>query len=89
MTTRLASTRTSSDMLFKILTGIAIVGAINWGLIGIFNWNLVDAIFGGGVREETSSASRVIYALVGLCGLVALPLLLSRQARHLPETRSV
>jgi uncharacterized protein len=43
---------------------LAIIGAINWGLIGFFNYNLVDAIFGTG-----SGIARVIYALVGLSGL--------------------
>ncbi len=61
--------------LGKALIVIAIIGAINWGLIGFFNWNLVDAIFGGGSAEETSAGSRVIYALVGIAGLVALFLL--------------
>jgi uncharacterized membrane protein YuzA (DUF378 family) len=56
----------------KALLAILIIGAINWGLIGFFNWNLVDAILGGGAREETSAASRVVYALVGLSGLFAL-----------------
>jgi uncharacterized membrane protein YuzA (DUF378 family) len=56
----------------KVLLAVAIVGALNWGLIGFFNFNLVDAIFGGGSREETSGLSRVIYALVGLCGLASL-----------------
>jgi uncharacterized membrane protein YuzA (DUF378 family) len=59
----------------KVALVLAIIGAINWGLIGFFNWNLVDAILGGGTREETSNASRVIYAIVGLAGLGALPLL--------------
>jgi uncharacterized membrane protein YuzA (DUF378 family) len=59
-------------MLLKVATLLAIIGAINWGLIGFFNWNLVDAIFGGDPREMTSTASRVIYALVGLAGLIAL-----------------
>ena len=48
---------------------------MNWGLIGFFNFNLVDAIFGGGSAEETSGLSRVIYALVGLAGLAALAFL--------------
>lgn len=43
---------------------ITIIGAINWGLIGFFDFNLVAAIFGDG-----SAFSRIIYALVGLCGL--------------------
>jgi uncharacterized membrane protein YuzA (DUF378 family) len=59
----------------KVMTTIALIGALNWGLIGIFNWNLVDALFGGGAVEETSTASRVVYALVGLCGLVSFFLL--------------
>lgn len=53
----------------KVLAVISIIGALNWGLIGFFNWNLVDAIFGGGAREQTSALSRLIYAIVGLCGL--------------------
>jgi uncharacterized protein len=66
-----------------IVWALPIVGAINWGLIGIFNWNLVDAIFGGGVVEETSSASRIVYSLVGLAGLATLALLpRERETRH-------
>ena len=58
--------------LAKVVITIASIGAINWGLIGFFNWNLVDAIFGGGAREMTSAVSRVVYAIVGLAGLMAL-----------------
>lgn len=43
---------------------IVIVGAINWGLIGLFNFNLVAFLFG-----SMTLLSRIIYALVGLCGL--------------------
>lgn len=42
---------------------ISIIGALNWGLIGFFNFNLVAFLFG------TSWLARVIYAIVGLCGL--------------------
>jgi uncharacterized membrane protein YuzA (DUF378 family) len=59
-----------NDTLFNVLLAVAIIGAVNWGLIGFFNWNLVDAIFGGGSREQTSGISRFIYALVGLAGLI-------------------
>lgn len=62
-------------MWLKVLATVAIIGAINWGLVGFFNFNLVDAIFGGGARETTSAASRVIYALVGLAGLAMIALL--------------
>ena len=43
---------------------IAIIGALNWGLIGLFNFNLVSFLFG-----DMSWLSRIIYILVGLCGL--------------------
>lgn len=67
--------------VMKTALVIAIIGALNWGLIGFFNWNLVDAIFGGGAAEATSAASRVVYALVGLAGLVG--------AFFLPRIRQV
>jgi uncharacterized membrane protein YuzA (DUF378 family) len=63
------------NALAKTLIVLAAIGALNWGLIGFFNYNLVDAIFGGGSEEVTSTGSRVVYALVGLAGLVALFLL--------------
>ncbi len=49
---------------------LVIIGAINWGLIGFFRFDLVAAIFGG----QLAWMSRVIYALVGLCGLYCLSL---------------
>lgn len=60
-------------VLAKIMAVLAIIGAINWGLIGFFNWNLVNAIFGGDTSEQTSAIGRLIYSLVGLAG-VALAL---------------
>ena len=47
---------------------LAIIGAINWGLVGFARFDLVAWIFGG----QTAGVSRVIYALVGLAGLWAL-----------------
>lgn len=46
---------------------LMIIGAINWGLIGLFEFNLVDAIFG-----DMSLISRIIYILVGLAGLYGI-----------------
>ena len=46
---------------------ITIIGAINWGLIGFFNFNLVAFLFG-----SMSWISRIIYVLVGLSGLYLL-----------------
>ena len=47
---------------------LVIIGAINWGLIGFFNFDLVAAIFGG----QEALVSRIIYAVVGLAGLYAI-----------------
>lgn len=49
---------------------LVIIGAINWGLIGFFQFDLVAAIFGG----QAAIVSRIIYALVGLAGLWAIML---------------
>lgn len=48
----------------KIALILVIIGAINWGLIGIFDYNLVDSIFG-----TMSIVSKIIYILVGISGL--------------------
>ena len=54
----------------KIALVLIIIGAINWGLIGIFNFNLVAAIFG-----DMTVLSRIIYGLVGVSGLWGIKLL--------------
>lgn len=43
---------------------VAIIGAVNWGLIGVLNFDLVAFIFG-----EMSWLSRIVYTLVGLSGI--------------------
>ena len=49
----------------KIALILIIIGAINWGLIGLFGFDLVAAIFG-----DMTIASRVIYTIVGITGLI-------------------
>ena len=46
---------------------ISIIGAINWGLIGFFNFNLVSFLF-----CSMTWLSRIIYAIVGICGIYLL-----------------
>ncbi len=53
---------------YTILT-IAIIGAINWGLVGFFKLDLVNMIFG-----DMTIISRIIYAIMGLCGLYLVSL---------------
>lgn len=60
------------ETLQKTCLVVTIIGAINWGLIGLLDFNLVDAIFGVG-----SMLSRIVYTLVGICGIVNIGILLS------------
>ncbi len=46
---------------------LVIVGGLNWGLVGLLDFNLVDSIFGVG-----SVASRVVYVLVGIAALLTI-----------------
>lgn len=58
------------ETLQKICLVVTIIGAINWGLIGLLDFNLVAAIFG-----DASMLSRIIYSLVGITGLINIGLL--------------
>ncbi len=51
----------------KIALVFTIIGALNWGLIGLFEFNLVETIFG-----NMDMIERVIYSIVGVCGLINL-----------------
>ena len=57
---------------------LAIIGAINWGLVGFARFDLVAWIFGG----QTASVSRIVYALVGLAGLWCITLLFRRRSKR-------
>ena len=54
-------------LLCKIVGALAIIGALNWGLVGILNVNLVERLFGAGTL-----LTRIAYGLVGLSGLALL-----------------
>lgn len=58
------------ETLQKSLLVLTIIGAVNWGLIGLLDFNLVAAIFG-----EASVLSRIIYSLVGIAGIVNIGIL--------------
>ena len=58
----------------KIALTLIIIGAINWGLIGVLKFNLVDTLFGA-----MSWLSRIIYTLVGISGLWGIKLLFDNE----------
>ncbi|MDD2490147.1 MAG: DUF378 domain-containing protein [Bacilli bacterium] len=49
---------------------LTIIGAINWGLVGLFDFNLVTTLFG-----NDTTGTRLVYALVGLAGIINIGLL--------------
>ena len=57
--------------LQKVCLVVTIIGGINWGLIGILDFNLVEAIFGA-----SSVISRIVYSLVGLTSMINVGILL-------------
>ena len=64
--------------LKKLILILMIIGGINWGLVGFFNYNLVSSIFG--VKLEV--ISRIMYAVVGLAALYGISFLFKDETRH-------
>lgn len=58
------------EILQKSALVVTIIGALNWGLIGLFDFNLVEAIFG-----VDSILANIVYILVGICGIINIGLL--------------
>jgi len=69
--------RTPLDRLALLLV---IIGALNWLLVGIFQYDLVASLFGG----VTSMVSRTVYTLVGLSGIYCISLLF-RETAHVRD----
>ncbi|MFC7373232.1 DUF378 domain-containing protein [Fictibacillus iocasae] len=62
--------------LQRFALALVIIGAVNWGLIGFFQFDLVATIFGG----QDAALARIVYGLVGLAGLYCLTLLFKPSA---------
>lgn len=58
------------NTLYKVALVISIVGCLNWGLVGIFDFNLVEYLFG-----DESMLTRIVYILVLLSGLIEIGIL--------------
>jgi hypothetical protein len=62
----------------KICLVVTIIGAIVWGMIGLFDFNLVEALFG-----TDTAVSKIVYTLVGITGLINIGLLFN----HIEEAK--
>ena len=60
------------ETLQKIALIFAIIGAVVWGIYGLFDINIVAALFG-----NQTMISRIVYILVGLCGLINIGIFFS------------
>ena len=64
------------NILQKVCLVFTLIGALNWGLVGIFQFDLVAWLFGG----TGSLFSRLVYTVVGLAGLWSISFLVRRKA---------
>ena len=67
----------------KIALTLAIIGALNWGAIGLFGFDAVAFFFGG----QMTMISRIIYSLVGLAGLWCITLLFRSSGEETDHAR--
>ena len=60
---------------------VIVLGALNWGMVGLFDTNVISDVFGGG------TATDVVYTIVGACGLLYVPRTLEqmRVGEHMPH----
>ena len=68
------------NTLYKIALTLVIIGALNWGLIGLFDVNLVSLTFG-----TDSLLTNIVYVLVGISGIICCGILLQpldEESRH-------
>lgn len=58
------------ETIHKVCLVFTIIGALNWGLVGFFDVNLVEALF-----MDNSTVARIVYSLIGICGILNIGLL--------------
>lgn len=73
--------REGINVLAQVALWLSVIGAINWGLVGFFNFDLVRAIFGNERITDASAVARLIYAIVGLAGITLAALAPRLRAR--------
>ena len=70
------------QVIDRIALILVIIGALNWGMVGLFQFDLIASIFGG----MSTVVSRIIYTIVGLAGIWGISILFRRDGiRHSDE----
>lgn len=73
--------RKASNAVPQLFLWLSVIGAVNWGLVGLFDWDLVRALLGNETATPSSAISRAVYTLVGVAG-VALAIVAPRLRAH-------
>jgi hypothetical protein len=69
------------SVLKRIALILVIIGAVNWGLVGFFNFDIVTFIFGG----TRMIGSRIVYILIGLSGLYSISFLFTDKRERIDQ----
>lgn len=63
----------------KLTLALIIIGAINWGLVGFFRYDLISSLLGA----DLEIVSRIIFAIVGIAGLYAITFFFDRSKKNI------
>ena len=66
-------------MMNRVAMWLVVIGALNWGLVGLFKFDLVATIFGGG--SSAGIIARLVYILVGISGAILIPSLMGGEKK--------
>ncbi|WP_149453639.1 DUF378 domain-containing protein [Pasteuria penetrans] len=69
----------------KMILGLVIFGALNWLLVGIFQWDLISTILGGDSVRISTTLSRILYTLIGIAGVYSIGYLVPNRMRMYSE----
>jgi len=81
VTINLDPTKGVNSHMDRFALTLGIIGALNWGSIGLFRYDLVAAIFGG----QTATISRIVYTLIALAGVWCISLLFRERTRMIED----
>lgn len=74
--------RNPYDVIGRIGVVLAVLGALNWLLVGLFEWNLVRAVFTDSATQNVANlGERITYIVVGIGGVVAIPMIAATLGR--------
>jgi uncharacterized membrane protein YuzA (DUF378 family) len=79
---RVDEMRNPYDLIGRIGLVLAVVGALNWLLVGLFEWNLVKWIFTDSATQTVGSVGeRIVYIVIGVGGALAIPMIAATLSR--------